>query len=78
MLTFVISTIGTLSTSGELSKVLHFLSHHLDRQKSDTWAKDNLLATVFTESDLNSSLVRGIELKNPILVDRSKEVPSSG
>ena len=32
---------------------------------------------MYISANLNASLIRGIELKNPVLVDRAKEVPSS-
>ena len=32
---------------------------------------------MYISANLNASLIRGIELKNPVLVDWAKEVPSS-
>ena len=32
---------------------------------------------MYISANLNASLIRGVELKNPVLVDRAKEVPSS-
>ena len=32
---------------------------------------------MYISANLNASLIRGVELKNPVLVDWTKEVPSS-
>ena len=32
---------------------------------------------MYISANLNASLIRGVELKNPVLVDWAKEVPSS-